>query len=106
MVFVKNGRQKTPNTGRFEVISQSISFYENMDMCIKYRMTSKDLGKKLNNQYLIYEEYGMYCVHPYNPKIGTWIELSRKAPFDYKNESFDKWGEELLKSVKFSKFKI
>lgn len=106
MAFIKNGREATPNTGRYEVISQSLSYYENIDMCIKHRMTSKDLGKRINNQYAIYEEYGMSCVHPDNPKIGVWIEISRKAPFDYKNESFDKWGEELLKSVKFSKFKI
>lgn len=106
MTLIKNRRQETPNTGRFERIKQSLVFYKNINMCVKHRVTSKDFGAKRNSQYTIYEEYGMYCVHPYNSKIGVFIELSRKAPFDYKNKSFDKWGEEFLKSVEFSKFKV
>ena len=34
MTLIKNRRQETPNTGRFERIKQSLVFYKNINMCV------------------------------------------------------------------------
>ena len=107
LAFIKNERGKEPATGRYEVIDKSLSLYnERKETCVKYTSSSKDFGSKRSNKYTIYETFGMYCIHPNKPKIGVFIELSRKAPIGNKNTSFNSLGEELLKSVVFNEFRV
>jgi hypothetical protein len=105
--FVKSERAKEPQTGRFENIKESISLYAaRKEICANFSSLSKDYGAKRSGEYALYETYGMYCIHPYNDSIGVFIELSRKAPFSKSESPINKNGEKLLKSVKFSDFKV
>ena len=105
--FVKSERAKEPQTGRFENIRESISLYTaRKEICTNFSSSSKDYGAKRSGEYTLYETYGMYCIHPYNKSIGVFIELSRKAPFSKNESQLNKHGEELLKSVEFSDFRV
>jgi hypothetical protein len=55
-----------------------------------------------DGQYTIFEVYGVYCIHPNNNNIGLFIQLSRKAPFDQKNQLFKQLGQDLLDSIVFN----
>ena len=104
---IKKVRNSEPDTGRFEVIKQSLDIYsERTEICAKFSSSSKDFGAQRDNKYTIYETYGMYCIHPNKPNIGFHIELSRKAPFGNENKLFNSLGEQLIKSVEFIKFKV
>ncbi len=105
--LVKQNEKKAVKTGRFERITGSFASYNHKGAsCVKKEASSKDYGAKRKEQYAIFEIYGMQCIHPYKKNIGVNIELSRKAPFEYKNELFKKWGQELLESITFEPFRI
>jgi len=104
--FVQKGRSSEPQTGRFETIKNQETLYEQREeICVKHKAASKDCGAKRGGEYSIYETYGMNCIHPKNTKVGVFIELSRKAPAGTSNDDFDRFGENLLKSVQFSDFR-
>jgi len=103
--YVQKGRAAEPQTGRFELIRNSeILDSGRMETCVKHIAVSKDYGAKRGGLYTIFETYGMNCIHPNNPKIDVFIELSRKAPMESQSDELDKIGQELLDSVKFSEF--
>ena len=104
--FIQEERAAEPQTGRFEVIRDSeVLDGERMETCVKHKAASKDFGAKRGGPYTIYETYGMNCIHPNNPNIDVFIELSRKVPPEAQSDEVDKIGEELLRSVKFSEFR-
>ena len=105
--FIQNKSAEEPQTGRFEMIKESLVPYdEREEECIKKRTSAKDYGAKREGTYTIFETYGMYCVHPMKPNIGVFVELSRKAPFGHINSIFEVMGEQLLQSVIFSDFRV
>ena len=107
LAFIKNERNKEPDTGRFEVINKSLVHYkERGETCVKHQSSSKDFGAKRDGKYTIYETLGMYCIHPNKPKIGVFVELSRKAPIGNKNDLFETLGNQLIQSVEFSEFRV
>jgi hypothetical protein len=104
--LVKKQRAEEPKTGRFEQISDLEAFDpERAEVCVRHTAVSKDFGAKRGGTYTIYETLGMNCIHPYNPSIDVFIELSRKAPPGDESADFKRWGDELLRSVKFNKFR-
>lgn len=103
---VKDQRAAEPQTGRFELISNN-EFLDTgrTETCVKHIAASKDFGAKRGGEFTIYETYGMNCIHPNNPTIGVFVELSRKAPPNVPYNEFKSLGEELLQSVKFTEFR-
>ncbi|CAC9647754.1 hypothetical protein [bacterium endosymbiont of Bathymodiolus sp. 5 South] len=105
--FIKDREKKAPKTGRYERITEFINSYNHKGAtCVKHIASSKDYGAKRDGQYTIFEVYGVYCIHPNNNNIGLFIQLSRKAPFDQKNQLFKQLGQDLLDSIVFKSYKI
>ena len=103
--FVKSGRSSEPQTGRFETIKNEETMYkERQETCVKHHMLSKDFGAKRGGNYTLIEYIGMNCIHPKNPKVGIFVELSRKAPPEVENLNFENLGLSLLQSVEFKDY--
>jgi len=106
LLYIQKKRAEEPDTGRYELIEQSLKPYsERKEICVWHRTSSKDFGAKREGVYTIFETLGMYCIHPSKPNIGIFVELSRKAPLGHVNKSFDSLGEQLLRSVIFNEFR-
>jgi hypothetical protein len=104
--YVKSGRAAEPKTGRFEVIKNDEQlFTERAETCVKHETESKDYGAKRGSDYTVIQYFGMNCIHPKNPTIGIFVELSRKAPPGIAYPQFKTLGSQLLKSVEFSVYK-
>jgi hypothetical protein len=103
---VKEQRAAEPQTGRFET-TKNREFLDNerTETCVRHIAASKDYGAKRGADFTIYETYGMNCIHPNNPEIGVFVELSKKAPQDMTSEDFEILGKDLLRSVEFTKFR-
>jgi hypothetical protein len=106
LAHVKAGRRAEPKTGRFEIIKNDEQLYtERSETCVKHETESKDFGAKRGNDYSVIQYFGMNCIHPKNPTIGIFVELSRKAPPGVESPLFRTMGSQLLKSVQFSAYK-
>lgn len=103
---VKEQRAAEPQTGRFETIkNREFLDEERAETCVRHIAASKDYGAKRGADFTIYEAYGMNCIHPSNPGVGVFVELSRKAPPDVASEEFESLGNGLLRSVEFTPFR-
>jgi hypothetical protein len=103
---VKEQRAAEPQTGRFETIkNREFLDHERTETCVRHIAASKDYGAKRGTDFTIYETYGMNCIHPNNPDIGVFVELSRKAPPALSSEEFESLGNGLLRSVEFTQFR-
>ena len=104
---VKTGLSGGPETGRFERMKLNASLYEQRaEICVVYQSAEKDFGveARRGGEYSVYETYGMFCIHPDNPKVKVRVELSRKAPPGTMFPEFDAMAQGLLKSVVFGAF--
>jgi hypothetical protein len=105
LAHVKAGRAAEPQTGRFEILSNNEQPYtDRPEVCVKHRTTSKDYGARRGGDFTVVDYLGMNCIHPTSPRVGVFIELSRKAP-TAADASFDADGMSLLRSVAFAQFK-
>lgn len=105
--FVKTGRAAAPETGKFEVIRNHEELYAaRSETCVKHGSASKDFSASAvrGESYTVLETFGMNCIHPKNPSVGVFIELSRKAPPDVAAPGFNEMGSRLLQSAKFNAF--
>ncbi len=106
LTYVKSGRAAEPQTGRFELIKNDEELYSSRsETCVKHEMESKDFGAKRGGDYTLIEYFGMNCVHPKEPTVGIFVELSRKAPPGKEYLEFESMGSQLLKSVEFSGYR-
>ena len=104
--LVKERRADEPQTGRFEAIkNREFLDDERTETCVRHIAASRDYGAKRGADFTIYETYGMNCIHPNNPEVIVLVELSRKAPPDLASEKFESLGNNLLRSVEFTKFR-
>ena len=104
--FVKAGRSAEPQTGRFETVRNEEQLYtERAETCVKHRAMSKDYGAKRGGDFTMIEYFGMNCIHPKYPKVGIFVELSRKSPPDVADPSFENLGVSLLRSVEFTEYR-
>lgn len=102
---VKEQRAAEPQTGRFEIIkNREFLDEERTETCVRHIAASKDYGAKRGADFTIYETYGMNCIHPNDPAVGVFVEFSRKAPPGLASEEFESLGNNLLRSVEFTKF--
>lgn len=102
---VRKRRADEPQTGRFEAVRNIEELdTQRKETCVRHRAASKDYGAKRGGEYTLYETYGMNCIHPSNPQAGVLVELSRKAPPETTDQSFEQSGAGLLQSVQFSDF--
>lgn len=104
---VKSGLGGGPEIGRFEQMKLNTSLYEQRaETCVVYQSADKDFGveAKRGGEYSVYETFGMFCIHPDQPKVKVRVELSRKAPPGTTFPEFDAMAEGLLQSVVFSEF--
>lgn len=105
LAHVKAERAAEPQTGRFETVNNTEEIYtDRSEVCVKHRATSKDYGARRGGDFTIVDYLGMNCIHPASPRVGVFVELSRKAP-TAADASFDAEGVRLLESVTFGKFK-
>jgi hypothetical protein len=106
--FVKAGRSANePETGKFELIKNHEELYAaRTATCVRHESASKDFSASAvrNGSYTVLETFGMNCIHPNNPTVGVFIELSRKAPPDVAAPEFNAMGSRLLQSAKFNVF--
>ena len=103
--YVKSARAAEPKTGRFEIIKNDEQLYvARSERCVKHEAESKDFGAKRGNDYTVIEYFGMNCIHPKNPTVGIFAELSRKAPPGIEYPEFKTMGSQLLESVEFSAY--
>ena len=106
LAYVKAGRTAEPETGRFETLKNDEQLYAaRSEICVKHEMVSKDFGAKRGGDYTVIEYYGMNCIHPKNPTVGIFVELSRKAPPGIGYPQFKTMGSQLLESVEFSAYR-
>jgi hypothetical protein len=105
--IVREGRAAEPQTGRFETIRSVEELYsDRSEICVMYRSASKDFGveAKRGGEYSVFEEIGMYCAHPKNPKVGIQVEITRKAPPGAAYPTLEADALTLLRSVQFGEF--
>lgn len=106
--FVKTSRTANdPDTGKFEIIRNHEELYAaRTETCVKHESASKDFSASAvrKGSYTVLETFGMNCIHPNNPSVGVYIELSRKAPPDVAAPEFNEMGSRLLQSAKFNAF--
>lgn len=106
LAYVRSGRAAEPKTGRFEAIKNDEQLYTGRtETCVKHEAESKDNGAKRGVDFTIIDYIGMNCIHPTNPTVGIFIEISRKAPPGIEFSQFKDMGSQLLKSVEFSSYK-
>lgn len=106
LVYVKAGRAAEPQTGRFELVKNDEQLYADRgETCVKHEMESKDFGAKRGGDFSLIQYIGMNCIHPKNPEVGVFVELSRKAPPGIEFPEMKAMGSQLLESVEFSAFK-
>jgi len=106
LAYVKSSRAAEPQTGRFEVVRNDEPLHtERSETCVKHEAESKDFGAKRGGDYSVIQYVGMNCIHPRNPTVGTFVELSRKAPPGIDYPQFKSMGSQLLRSVEFSAYR-
>jgi len=106
LAHVKSRREATPPTGRLEIIKNDAQLYtERREICVKHEAKSKDYGAKRGSDYSIHHTFGMYCIHPKNPTIAIFIELSRTAPDTQEDPHFKTMGAKLLQSIEFRAYR-
>lgn len=94
--------QRTPKSGNIRVIKDSQEFYSSRsETCVIYK-SAGEFVKPFRHTHI--EEYGMSCIHPYNPSVGITIEWRRFYYPDSSFPGFNDIGEALFKSVTFREF--
>ena len=106
--LISEQRIRNTSDPRYETI-QNIEELSNDrdDFCVRFHTIYKDF--KAHNlpadaNYLIVEDIGTICRHPYNKNIGVTIALSQRTLTNNRFENFDSLANDFIKKVTFIPF--
>lgn len=108
LAIVSKQRSREPSPARFELVSNTETISdERVDFCVRFHTIQKDYGA--NNLppmsgFLIVEDIGLICRHPYNKKIGVTIALSQRTKQNNKISNFKSIANEFVQNSKFIPF--
>ena len=108
LALVSEQRIRNTSDPRYETI-QNIEELSNErdDYCVRFHTIYKDF--KAHNlpadaNYLIVEDIGTICRHPYNKNIGVTIALSQRTLTNSRFENFESLANDYIKNVTFIPF--
>ena len=106
--LISKQRARKPETNRFEdILNKEILSDEKDVFCVRYHAIYKDYGAKnlpKDADFLIIEDIGIACQHPYNKNIGVTIALSQRTREKNKVSNFKSIANDFIKNAKFIHF--
>lgn len=108
LVLVSKQRSREPIPNRFElVLNKEDLSNERNDFCVRFHTILKDYDAKnlpQTSDFLVVEDIGLICRHPYNKEIGATIALSQRTKQNNKIDNFESIANEFIQNVKFIPF--
>ena len=99
-------REITPN--RFEnILNKETLTSEKGKFCVRYHTIYKDFNPTnlpKSSKFLIVEDIGMICRHPYNKNVAVNMAFSQRTLPANKIKNFEILANEFIKKVKFKPF--
>jgi len=106
--LVSEQRRKDEGNPRYETILNTEKLSnERTDFCVRFHTVYKDFKAKnlpAEANYLIEEDIGMVCRHPYKKNIAVNLVFSQRTLENYKIENFEKLANDFIKKIEFIPF--
>lgn len=103
--FIKNGREKDTDKGRFNILKDEfLLFNELKDYCFKYHSVAEDkkpVKRSWNQNPIVLEMAGYICRHPENKNIAIAFDYSNRYYKGNNEKNFLEKSMMLFKQLKF-----
>jgi tetratricopeptide (TPR) repeat protein len=108
LALISEQRSRGKTNSRFKnILNKEALSNERNDFCVRFHTVYKDFGAKnlpLTSDYLIVEDIGINCRHPYNENIAVTIAFSQRTLENNKIKNFESIANNFIQNTIFISF--